>query len=410
MVKYVGDAGAADLLVIRATLIAGAGPAQALQQTTASALSPVRRSLSAGTGLAQLAADLRVPQPRQRRFRTPPGGPVDALALPPAAAALVRALAVAEVAGAPAGPAVEGVLEGLRSDLRLQGLVRIRSAQAVISARFLIALPVVAAIGLALLDGGARRFLTSPPGVVVAVVAALLIGVASLWMGRLLRSVAGAGSTADPLVAPGREGADPVMLAVVVSGLVGAVAAGFLAGVVIALAMRAVGPMALRRVPTAAADGETARPSAAAVEPSHPGGVPTAETLDLLALALAAGLGLAPACRLVARLGPCEVRPVMSAVAARLSTGATAHEALPGQLAELAHLIDLTGRWGAPIAEPLRLLAGDLRDRAAVAAEEAAERLTVRLVFPTTLLLVPAFGLLVVAPLVASSLGLGSAL
>lgn len=149
---------------------------------------------------------------------------------------------------------------------------------------------------------------------------------------------------------------------------------------------------------------------AAPVTPAVPGGLPTVEAIELVALALSAGVGLVEACRLAARLGPPEVRPALADVAAHLSSGAQPAHAFPAQLGELAHLIDLTHRWGAPTAEALRLLAGDIRVRAATAAEEAAERLTVQLVFPTTLLLVPAFGLLVVAPLVASSLsgvGLG---
>lgn len=143
---------------------------------------------------------------------------------------------------------------------------------------------------------------------------------------------------------------------------------------------------------------------AAQVTPSLPGTLPTVEAVELVALALSAGVGLAEACRLAARLGPLEVRPALAEVAARLGSGAQPADAFPTQLTELAHLIDLTHRWGAPTAEALRLLAGDIRARAATAAEEAAERLTVQLVFPTTVLLVPAFGLLVVAPLVASSL------
>ncbi|MBA2316164.1 MAG: hypothetical protein H0V93_00005, partial [Euzebyales bacterium] len=59
-----------------------------------------------------------------------------------------------------------------------------------------------------------------------------------------------------------------------------------------------------------------------------------------------------------------------------------------------------THRWGAPAAPALRHLAAELRAdrRAAVAA--AAERTQLHLIFPTTMLMLPAFALAVVTPLV----------
>lgn len=327
------DLAPADLLVVQACLRAGASPGEALAEVAAPVLRPVVRALAAGIDLRVVAADLGA-------------------ALPPAAASLVRTLAVAQVVGAPSGAVIDAVLDQVRAGIRLQQLIRTRSAQAVASARFLVGLPVIGGVGLALLDPAARAFLGGPIGIAVVLLAAVLIAIAALWMRWLLHRIPDAGSQADPLVARNRW-----------------------------------------------------RPGdGGAIQPAHRGELPTAEGLDLLALALQGGAGMGEAARLLADLGPAPLRPTATGIARRLARGVPAGQALPSRLGELATLIDVSARWGAPTAEPLRLLAGDLRDRAAAAAEAAAERLTVQLVLPTTLLLVPAFGLLVVTPLVASSL------
>jgi hypothetical protein len=61
-------------------------------------------------------------------------------------------------------------------------------------------------------------------------------------------------------------------------------------------------------------------------------------------------------------------------------------------------------RWGAPAAPALRDLATDLREQRRAAVEAAAERLQLVLIFPTTLLTLPAFILAVVPPLLWSTL------
>ncbi|HUG83967.1 MAG TPA: type II secretion system F family protein [Euzebya sp.] len=398
-----------DLLVVQAMLAAGAAPQDALGEVSCPALTPIRGALQAGVALPAIAGGLRHP-PERRWWRGPRAA---THCLPPASAALVRAMAVAEVVGAPAGPAVQRVLDGVRDAVRLHDLIRIRSAQAVVSARFLIGLPLVAAAGMALLDPAARRFLTSPLGTAVAALAGVLIASAAMWIHRLLAGIAGAGSRADPLVATG-EGRDPVPAVAVGTGVVAAIGAGPIVGLVAGVVLLLGGPSVIRRLRRprgrGTEPGHDATERAARVSPAVPGALPTVEAIELMALAMSAGVGLTEACRIVARLGSLEVRPALGDIAARLASGTPPAHAFPAQLSELAHLIDLTHRWGAPTAEALRLLAGDIRCRAATAAEEAAERLTVQLVFPTTVLLVPAFGLLVVAPLVASSLsGVGLA-
>jgi tight adherence protein C len=65
-------------------------------------------------------------------------------------------------------------------------------------------------------------------------------------------------------------------------------------------------------------------------------------------------------------------------------------------------------RYGAPLAAPLALAADELRRKRRHQLEQAARRLPVRLLFPLALGVLPAFVLLTVVPLVATSLpGLG---
>lgn len=404
----VPDLTAADLLTVRAMLAAGAGPAQAIAESGAPGLQPVRTALSAGSSLPDLAAGLDDGSDVPRRAKWPS----DAMdPVPPAASALVRALAVAEVVGASPGPGIDGVLQGVAAAARLQAMISLRSAQAVMSARFLIGLPLVAAAGLSILDNSVRLFLTSPLGAVVILVALGLIGVAALWIRRLIGSVTAAGGQVDPLASHPRGGPAAVTMVAGVLGIVATVVLGPAIGVTAAATLWLIGGPLRRRLGT---EPGVALPEAAGTSPDvpsqgnvttdRPGSLPTAQALELLAVALSAGLGLVEAVRITATLAPEGARPAFRRVAVGLGAGLRPVDAFPDQLAEIAELIDMSHRWGAPIAQSLQMLAADLRDRAAIAAEEAAERLTVRLVFPTTMLLVPAFGLLVVTPMMASIL------
>lgn len=392
----VDDLTRADLLAVRAMLAAGAGPTDMLADLDVPGLLPVRAAVSAGTSLGELAGEHA-------------SGPADR---PPAVASLVRALAMTEAVGAPAGPAVDGILDGLAAATRLRGLVRLRSAQALLSAQFLVALPVVAAVGLSLLDGDVRGFMTSPVGMVLMGVAAMLIAGAAWWIRRLVATVAAAGSRADPLASPSAGRPDPALVITLVVAVVAGMAAGPAGAAAAAAGTALLGGPVRRRIRTGGPQDPRSGGATPATERrltfdrvDQPGAVPTAEAIDLLAVAISSGEGLAQACRLTAALAPPETRPAFHHVAAGLAAGLDPADAFPAQLAEMAGLIQVSHRWGAPVAQSLRMLTADLRDRAAVAAEEAAEQLTVRLVFPTTLLLVPAFGLLVVTPMMASLLG-----
>lgn len=318
---------AADLLVVRACLAAGGSPTQSLAVLgcdRGDRLGHLIALVGAGRPLVDIVGD------------DLPGR----AGVGQAAGALLRCLAVAEVSGAAAGPAVEAIVEGLGAQVRLDRVVAARTADARLTAHLLLALPLIGTALVAAVDPGARTFMVSPLGVVVAVVGVAMMALALLWSRALTARVGRAARRTDPLDPTGRDGT----------------------------------------------------------------GLPTAEALELLGVATAAGMAVGPAAALVARFGPPPVRPAMTAIATRSAAGTTPAEALPDALAELAAVVDVADRWGAPVTPSLRLLAADLRERAHLAAEAAAERLAVHLVFPTTLLLVPAFGLLVVAPLVASAL------
>lgn len=87
---------------------------------------------------------------------------------------------------------------------------------------------------------------------------------------------------------------------------------------------------------------------------------------------------------------------------------ADALEALPETLGEVVRpvVVALTScdRYGAPLAPTLDRLVVDVRVAARQRAETAARRLPIRLLFPLVSCILPAFGLLTVAPLIAGSL------
>lgn len=130
-----------------------------------------------------------------------------------------------------------------------------------------------------------------------------------------------------------------------------------------------------------------------------------AEAIELVAVALAGGLPGERAIRTVAPLAPPAARAALDAAGRRLSGGWAADAAFAGTgLASLGAVLAATERWGAPAGPALRQLAADLRADARAAAEEAAAKVELRLVFPTTMLTLPAFVLGVVPPLLWAAL------
>jgi tight adherence protein C len=172
-----------------------------------------------------------------------------------------------------------------------------------------------------------------------------------------------------------------------------------------------VGPIAV--VPAAAAgwalpgfqaaQGERRR--AAAVAAALP------EVVDLVHVAVSAGLSVRQA---VAALAPRVPGPLGDELRRSLTEAergrrlADALDDVPARAGEvtrgLVGALTAAERYGAPLGEGLERLAGEVRADNRRAAEAAARKVPVKLLFPLVVCILPAFGLLTVAPLVASAL------
>lgn len=137
------------------------------------------------------------------------------------------------------------------------------------------------------------------------------------------------------------------------------------------------------------------------------------DLVDLFAVAIGAGLNVRLAVEAVARRAPAgpvtdELRRVAEAAAAggRL---ADALEQVPARLGVddirplVAALVDAE-RYGSALGPSLDRLAEESRRRRQRRAEEVARRVPVKLLFPLVTCVLPAFGLLTVAPLIAGGL------
>jgi len=419
------------LVEVRAALAAGASPGAALAAA-------VDHDPHAGAPAVALAQAVRLGTPLADLAPHVATGDA-ALDL------LVRALAVAERTGGGGLAAVDQALaaaaEAAEADRRLSA----RTAQARGTAAVLTVLPLAAWGLLVVLDPGLLRFYATGPGAATGTLAVVLALAGRRWSSRIVARAGRAAADADPLTpraAPPdrRRAATAAVPALVVVTL----AAGPLPGVAAAVAAAAVAlhPPRLpahRSRPPGAHPAGGARPSRAArahrsrpagARGRRPDGVPqpgpaavasagagaggggagvaagggAAEAVELLAVALAAGLTAAAAAAVVAGLGPPAARPALSLAAHRLRGGWDATDALAGGgLAAAGRVLAAADRWGAPAAPALRHLAADLRSRRRAAAEEAAERAQLALVFPTTLLTLPAFTVGAVPPMLWSA-------
>jgi tight adherence protein C len=135
------------------------------------------------------------------------------------------------------------------------------------------------------------------------------------------------------------------------------------------------------------------------------------DAVDLLLLAVGAGLTVPLALDAVARRGTGDLAAEFGAVVAASRQGhrlADALDALPARTGEavrpLAAALAASERYGAALGPALERLALDVRATRRRRAEEAARRVPVKLLFPLVLCVLPAFALLTVAPLIASAL------
>lgn len=168
-----------------------------------------------------------------------------------------------------------------------------------------------------------------------------------------------------------------------------------LAGVVVLLA--AIRPIFVRRA--------RVRAHRAAVMTELP------ELIDLYSIALRNGHNVAIATEHVVRWGQ---GPVVRALVDCLDQVERGHplvdalDDLPERLGEivrpLIRVLIASERDGAPITEPLRVLAGDIRLRRRREAEASARRIPVAMLFPLVVFILPAFMMLTVVPTLVEAL------
>lgn len=374
-----------QLVELRAALAAGLAPGQALLVAADGVLAGVARSVRLGGSLYDEGC----------RIASGDAG----------ADLLVRALGIAERAGAGAGTAVDQALAAARATREIERLLAAKTAQARGTARVLTAVPLGIWLLVLVTDPAASAFYRTVPGVVCALLTALLLTGGHVWTRRLLHGAAGAARLADPLApAPARWDTRRALVAAAAPFTLAPLTLGVLPGLAIAALAAVLGG---RRRLDDAHDPSVTPDAPPAVtrrggQPFTDGG--TAEAVELVAVALAAGLPLTAAVGLVAPLAPRAARAPLAVAARRMRGGWRTAEAFADDgLRELGAVLDTAQRWGAPAADVLRGLADGLRADRRAAAEEAAERVQLALVFPTTLLTLPAFLVGVVPPLVWSA-------
>jgi len=134
------------------------------------------------------------------------------------------------------------------------------------------------------------------------------------------------------------------------------------------------------------------------------------DLVDLLTLAVGAGLSVPAALPVVAPVAPDALRGDLRSVVAAIDGGRSADDAV-AELADawgsparpLVHALADHLRYGTPVVPALERVAAEARTHRRRAAETRARRLPVLLLFPLVLCTLPAFGLLTVAPLVAGT-------
>ena len=133
-------------------------------------------------------------------------------------------------------------------------------------------------------------------------------------------------------------------------------------------------------------------------------------TADLLAMAGAAGLTPYLALEVAVRFGPPPAAERLDATMSAAASGLCLADALDAEarrtaaLRPLLSLLAASERSGAPVAAPLIRLAAATRAQSRRRAMARARTVPVRLLFPLVFLVLPAFLLLTVTPVVLASL------
>ena len=174
-------------------------------------------------------------------------------------------------------------------------------------------------------------------------------------------------------------------------------AVGILAAVVV--------PVAAARVPDVARGRTQARRRAAI-------GTAVPELLDLVAVTVSAGLSPWSALDRVPDVISGPLRDEMARARREVALGSGWRAAMTGvaertgvrEIRRLAIELDRAERLGSPVSRRLRGLARDVRGERRAAREERARRAPVQMLFPLVFLILPAFLLLTVGPVVLSTI------
>jgi tight adherence protein C len=162
---------------------------------------------------------------------------------------------------------------------------------------------------------------------------------------------------------------------------------------------------AARRLP-GTADGLGRRTRQRALAASLP------DTADLLTVSLHAGLNVSLALRRAALHAPEPLRSELDRVVGDVALGTPLREALASladrtgvaELRTLASILAGADRFGSRVAESIERWADDLWTRRRHEVEAAARRAPVKILFPLVFLILPAFLLMTVVPLLLSTL------
>ena len=138
------------------------------------------------------------------------------------------------------------------------------------------------------------------------------------------------------------------------------------------------------------------------------------DVLDLLVVCVEAGMGLFEAIRIVGaeceRHGQ-EIGTELNLVATDISAGASLGQALRGladrtaveDIKPLAATLIQSEKLGAAIGPALRAISDSIRSRRRLHAEEAAQKTTIKILFPLVLMILPAMLLIIIGPAIVQT-------
>ena len=143
-------------------------------------------------------------------------------------------------------------------------------------------------------------------------------------------------------------------------------------------------------------------PDAASVAAAHELTIAMPIALDVMSLALDAGLSWDRATRYAAAASPPALRTMLERAATRLALGADPHEVWTGELRQIAVVVERSFRSGAPVSQLLRQQADALRADERLRRIQRSRRLGEQVLIPVTMLGMPGFFLLALLPTLAS--------